>query len=205
MARSWASVARSSLPVAPKPSVLRADAPVWTPPPRCYYCGSAADVCPKCVRICSYSPQWGSKPVVAEGLCSEHARYHESQNHAFYGADMSKYIPQTCSGCRATHPWKPSDTLELKAFSYERASLSHSLKTPNGGRFNVVFVGQRRYIPVGGAKSSPEQVAAWAQAAYEKEMEFSGDTKRAEVIKEAVLSGDPFVNISYRLALAGVD
>lgn len=196
MARSWASVARVSLSVekpqpSPKTSALRAEAPAWTPPPRCYYCASVADVCPRCVETCSYSPSHGLLPVVAEGRCSEHTRYHESKDHAFSRLDLAKYIPQTCSGCRAKHPWKPSDSLELKGFSYERACLCHPLKSPNGGRFNVVFVGQRRCIPLGGAKSTPEQVAAWAQEAYEKEMAFSGDTQRAEVMKATVLKGDP--------------
>lgn len=198
MARSYASVARSSLrePPAPAPAP---QAPAGPPSPLCHYCGSVADVCTECLRICSYSPQWGLQPVVAEGRCSEHTRSHESKAHAFYGVELAKYIPQTCSGCRAKHPWKPSDCLELKGFSYERMCLCHPLKSPNGGRFNVVFVGQRRYIPVGGAKSTPVQVSAWAQAAYEKEMEFSGETKRAEVMKQAILCGDPFVDIRYRM------
>ncbi len=46
MARSYASVARSGLPVAPKPvAVLRADAPVWTPPALCCDCGGKPRLC----------------------------------------------------------------------------------------------------------------------------------------------------------------
>jgi hypothetical protein len=49
MARSWASVARSGLPVAPAPapavSVLRAEAPEWTPPPSCCDCGAKPRLC----------------------------------------------------------------------------------------------------------------------------------------------------------------
>lgn len=208
MARSYASVVRGPAPTEapePKASVLRVEAPVWTPPPRCYYCGAAADVCPRCRETCSYYPAHGLQPVVQDGRCSEHARYHESKDHAFFNCDMAKYIPQTCGACREVKPWKPSDCLELKGFSYERMCLCHPLKSPNGGRFNVVFVGQRRYIPVGQPKSSEEQVAAWAQAAYDKELEFSGDTNRAEVMKAAVLCGDPLVDITYRLYEAGAD
>jgi ferredoxin len=193
MARSYASAARAGLPTEkPKRSVLRAEAPAWKPAPRCYHCGSAADVCPQCAQTCSYYPEWGLQPVVQDGRCSQHARYHESKAHAFFNKNMADYIPQTCASCRAEHPWQAKDTLELKGFSYERACLCCPLKSPNGGRFNVVFVRLYRYIKLGEAKSTPEQVAAWAQAAYEKEMEFSGETKRAEALKAAVLSGDPF-------------
>ncbi len=48
MARSYASVARSGLPQAPAPkpaSVLRADAPEWTPPPVCCDCGAKPRLC----------------------------------------------------------------------------------------------------------------------------------------------------------------
>lgn len=197
MARSWASVVRSSLPVAPvapKPSVLRAEAPVWTPPPRCHYCASVADVCPECVRTCSYYPGWGLQPVVKDGLCGEHARYHESKAHAFFNKNMADYIPQTCAGCRAEHPWTPKDTLELTGWNYERACMCHPMKSPNGGRFNLVFIPLYRYVKVGEAKSTAEQVGAWAQATYEKEMAFSGETKRAEALKAMVLKGEPFAD-----------
>lgn len=204
MARSYASVVRGPEPAPePKRSVLRADAPVWAPPPRCHYCGSAADVCEECVRTCAWHPAHGLQPVVEDGLCWRHAPYHESKAHAFFSLDMAQHIPQTCSGCRLLRPWTAKDTLELKGWSYERACLCHPLKSPNGGRFNIVFVPVYRYVKVGQAKSTAEQVAAWAQAAYEKEMEFSGETKRAEVFKQAVLSGDPFVDVSYKLWEAG--
>jgi hypothetical protein len=55
---------------------------------------------------------------------------------------------------------------------------------------NVVYVNIHRYIRLGQAKSSPEQVAAWAEAAYAKEMEFSGQTWRADAVKKAVLEND---------------
>jgi hypothetical protein len=182
MARSWASVARSGLPVEPKPSVLRASAPEWTPPPRCYYCGSAADVCPRCVNTCSYYPAWGLRPVLHQGRCTEHGY---GAGHAFYGTDMTEFIPQTCSGCREKHLWRPEDSLEVMGFSYEPSCMCHKLSPTN-----VVYVNKHRYIRLGQAKSSPEQVAAWAEAAYAKEMEFSGKTERADAVKKAVLEND---------------
>jgi hypothetical protein len=49
MARSWASVVRSGLPVAPAPapavSVLRAEAPEWKPPSPCCDCGAKPRLC----------------------------------------------------------------------------------------------------------------------------------------------------------------
>ena len=129
-----------------------------------------------------------------DGLCGEHARYHESKAHACFNKNMADYIPQACAGCRAEHPWTAKDTLELKGWNYERACLCHPMKSPNGGRFNLVFIPLYRYVRVGEAKSTAEQVEAWAQAAYEKEMEFSGETKRAEALKALVLKGDPFAD-----------
>lgn len=207
MARSYASVLRGPAPApAPQPSsVLRAEAPVWKPAPRCHYCGSAADVCPECQHHCSYNPGWGLQPVVKDGLCGEHCVYHFTKAHAFYGLNLSEFIPQTCASCRAEHPLEKRDVLELKGWSYERANLEKPLKSPNGGRFNIVFVPIYRYVRVGQPKSSPEQVALWAQAAYDKEMEFSGEAKRAEVFKAAVLSGDPDVYIKSELSQAGAE
>ena len=103
------------------------------------------------------------------------------------------------------NPLEARDVLELKGWSYERANLEKPLKSPNGGRFNIVFVPIYRYVRVGEAKSTPGQVAAWAQAAYDKEMEFSGETKRADVFKAAVLGGDPDVQVSYKLWEAGAE
>jgi hypothetical protein len=46
MARSWASVARGHVaPPPPAPSVLRASAPEWTPPPLCHDCSAVAEIC----------------------------------------------------------------------------------------------------------------------------------------------------------------
>lgn len=203
MARSYASVARAGLP-APAPavrSVLRADAPAYTPPPPCYYCGSAADVCPECAQNA-----WrGLQPVVKDGLCADHSIYHFTKAHAFYSFNRSEFIPQTCASCRAEHPLEARDVLELTGWSYERACLCHPLKSPNGGRFNIVFVPIYRYVRVGQPKSGEAQRALWAQAAYDKEMEFSGEVKRAEVMKSAVLGGDPDVSVSYKLWEAGAD
>jgi hypothetical protein len=103
---------------------------------------------------------------------------------------MDEFIPQSCTGCREKDPWETDDLLEVTGYSYEPACLCHPLKSPNGGRFNVVYVSVCRYIRLGQSKSSPEQVAAWAQAAYEKEMEFSGDAGRAEVMKRGVLTNN---------------
>lgn len=172
---------------------MRTEAPVLTPPP-CFYCGSAADVCVDCANFHRYYPKSIPKPVVKDGLCSKHVRSHESHAYAFYGTDVTKYIPQTCSGCRAKNPWRAKDTLELKGFHYERGCLCHPMKSPNGGRFNVVFIPQYRYVKVGEAKSSEEQRAAWAQAAYDKEMAFSGEVERAEAMKKVVLAGEPFAD-----------
>ena len=198
MARSYASVARSGLPSAPptdKRSVLRVDAPAWTPPPRCHTCGSAADVCPECVRTCAYYPGWGLQPVVKDGLCSQHAVYHESKAHAFFNVDLAQYIPQTCTACRAAKPWKPSDCLQIRGFSYERACLCHPLKSPNGGPFNVVYVPIFTRTAVGLPRPGRAEVELWAEAAYKKEMEFSGDSERAQTLKDAILGDDPLVHV----------
>lgn len=200
MARSWASVARSGLPqssVTPKPSVLRAEAPEWNPPPSCYYCGAKADVCPECVKVCSYYPAGGLQPVLKEGLCAQHVRH--GVPHAFFNMKMADFIPQTCSACREKHPWRPEDSLEVTGFSYERANLDRPLKSPNGGRFNVVYVARYRYVRLGQAKSTSEQVAEWAEAAYAKEMEFSGDKGRADYLKEAVLDNNGNVYMPFDL------
>lgn len=177
-------------------------APLKAPP--CHYCGSAADVCPECARNSWWSSA-GLQPVVEGGLCWSHTRYHESHAHVFYSANMEDFIPQTCGRCRAEHPWTKAETLELTGFEYERANMLAPLKSPNGGRFNIVFVPVYRYRRIGQAKSTAEQRAAWAQAAYDKEMEFSGETKRAEVFKAAVLSGDPDPEIRYKLWEAGAE
>ncbi len=188
MARSWASVVRGSEPTVALVSKLNPYADEWTPPPRCYYCGSAADVCEECVRQSKWMPSHTLQPVVSRGRCADHGGW--SRPHNFYSAKMDEFIPQTCAGCRERHPWDASDLLEVTGYSYERANLEKSLKSPNGGRFNVVYVSQCRYIRLGQSKSSPEQVAAWAEAAYEKEMEFSGDKGRAEVLKNGVLTNN---------------
>jgi hypothetical protein len=169
-------------------SVLRASAPEWTPAPRCYYCGSAADTCPRCVDQRSWMRSHTLKPVLRGGRCSDHVSY--GVPHMFFNKNMEEFIPQTCSGCREKHPWRPEDSVELTGFSYERANLEHPLKSPNGGAYNVVYVKRHRYIRLGQAKSSPEQVAAWAEAAYAKEMEFSGETKRAEAVRDCILKND---------------
>ncbi len=126
----------------------------------------------------SYYPGWGHQAVVAKGRCSQHGGY--ALPHAFYNAKMNDYIPQTCTGCRAEHPWSHKNHLEVTGFSYERSCLCHPLKSPNGGAYNVVYVMRRRYIRLGEAKSSPEEVAARAQAAYDVELTFSGEDKLSE-------------------------
>jgi hypothetical protein len=190
MARSWASVARSGLPQAPAPSALpkaasglRAEAPAWTPPPRCYYCGSAADTCTKCVDQRSWMPSHTLKPVLRDGRCADHHRY--GVPHAFFNAKMEEFIPQTCTACREKHPWRQEDSVEVTGFSYQNSCFCHPLSPTN-----VVYVLKHHYIRLGETKSSPEQVAAWAEAAYAKEMEFSGETKRAEAVKKAVLENN---------------
>jgi hypothetical protein len=169
-------------------SALRPEAPAWTPGPRCYYCGSAADVCPECVKTMSYYPGWGHQAVVGKGRCSQHGGY--TLPHAFFNKKMNEFIPQTCSGCRAEHPWSHKNHLEVTGFSYERSCLTQPLKSPNGGAYNVVYVNKRRYIRLGQAKSSPEQVAAWAQEAYDVEMAFSGETRRADAVRRCILEND---------------
>lgn len=188
MARSWSSVVRSGLPAAPAAppaSVLRASAPEWKPPPPCYYCGSAADVCPKCVNTCSYYPAWGLQPVLGKGLCAEHHSY--GVPHAFFNKKMAEFMPQTCSSCREKHPWRQEDSLEVTGFSYEKSCFCHPLSPTN-----VVYVNKHRYIRLGEAKSTPEMVAARAQAAYEVEMAFSGKAARAEAVRDCILTNNPW-------------
>lgn len=187
MARSWASVARSALPVepsvAPKPFVLRAEAPIWTPPPACYYCGSAADVCAKCVDQRSWMPSHPLKPVLRKGLCADHHAY--GVPHAFFNKKMEEFMPQTCSSCRSKHPWRQEDSVEVTGFSYEKSCFCHPLSP-----INVVYVKKHRYIRLGEAKSTPEVVAARAQAAYDVEMAFSGKAERAEVVRKTILENN---------------
>lgn len=185
MARSYASVARAGLPVAPKPSVLRADAAAWTPPPRCYYCGSAADTCPDCDRMRSYGCDWERQPVLDregldEGYCSVHSRW--PLPHAFYTKKMAEFIPHTCTGCRAKHPWRAEDCVEITGFSYEKSCFCHPLDP-----MNVVRCAIYHYTRLGEPKTSPKQKAEWAQAAYEKEMAFSGDADKADELLVRVL------------------
>jgi hypothetical protein len=185
MARSWASVARAGLPVAPAPavSVLRAEAPEWKPPPSCYYCGASADVCPKCVNTCSYYPAWGLQPVLGKGLCAQHHSY--GVPHAFFNKKMAEFMPQTCSSCREKHPWRQEDSVEVTGFSYEKSCFCHPLSP-----INVVYVNKHHYIRLGEAKSTPEVVAARAQAAYDVEMAFSGKEARAEVVRKTILENN---------------
>jgi hypothetical protein len=135
----------------------------------------------------SYYAEWGFQPILQRGLCAHHSGW---STHEFYGKNMMEFIPQTCTGCREKHPWREEDHLELTGYSYERACMCHPLKYPNGGRFNVVYVPKCRYIRIGQVKSSRDQVVAWAQAAYDEEMAFSADPKRAEVLKQCVLDND---------------
>ena len=64
MSRSWASVACGSAPEAPapQPSVLRASAPEWAPPPLCHDCSAVAEVC---ANGCRRPPvdTWGKKAI----------------------------------------------------------------------------------------------------------------------------------------------
>jgi hypothetical protein len=123
------------------------------------------------------------KPVLRGGRCADHVSY--GVPHMFFNKNMEEFIPQTCSGCREKHPWRPEDSVELTGFSYEKSCFCHPLSPTN-----VVYVKRHRYIRLGQAKSSPEQVAAWAEAAYAKEMEFSGETKRAEAVRDCILKND---------------
>jgi hypothetical protein len=54
----------------------------------------------------------------------------------------------------------------------------------------VVYVNKHRYIRLGEAKSTPEVVAARAQAAYDVEMAFSGKAERAEVVRKTILENN---------------
>ena len=180
MARSWSSVVRSGLPQTPAPSVLRATAAEWTPPPRCYYCGSAADTCPDCDRMRSYGCDWERQPVLENGYCAVHRS--GGLGHAFYTMKMAEFIPQTCTGCRVKHPWRAEDCVEITGFSYEKSCFCHPLDP-----MNVVRCAIYHFTRLGQPKTSPEQKAAWAEAAYAKEMAFSGDKERAEHLKARVL------------------
>lgn len=177
-------------------------APLVAPP--CYYCGSGAEVCRECATDAWWSPR-GLQPVVKDGLCAHHSIYHFTKAHAFNGLNLSEFIPQTCASCRAEHPLEERDVLEVKGWSYERMNWEKPLKSPNGGRFNIVFVPIYRYVRVGQTKSSEEQRALWAQAAYDKEMEFSGETKRAEIFKAVILCGDPGVRVGDKMWEAGAE
>ena len=168
---------------APAVSVLRAEAPEWKPPPSCYYCGASADVCPKCVKTCSYYPAWGLQPVLRKGLCAQHHSY--GVPHAFFNKNMQEFMPQTCSSCREKHPWRQEDSLEVTGFSYEKSCFCHPLSP-----INVVYVNKHRYIRLGEAKSTPEVVVARAQAAYDVEMAFSGKAERAEIVRKTILENN---------------
>jgi hypothetical protein len=182
MARSWASVARTSLPVEPKPSVLRASAPEWTPPPRCYYCGSAADICPRCADQRSWMPEHTLQPVVTphagkmEGRCADHGGWY-SRPYALFNAKLEELIPQTCTCCRAKHPWRIEDHVQVRGFAYHYCSRSSPSPQP---RF--------RFIRLGQSAPGPEVRAAEAEAAYKEELAYSGDKEKAERLKARVLS-----------------
>ena len=181
MARSWSSVVRSGLPQAPAVSVLRAEAPAWTPGPRCYYCGSAADVCPECVRTMSYYPEWGHHPVVtphagcSEGRCADHGGWY-SRPYALFAAKLEEIMPQTCAGCRAAHPWRIEDHVQVTGFAYHYCTKPTDSPHP-------VF----RFIRLGETAPEPAVRAAEAEAAYAKELTISGDKERAERLKARVL------------------
>ncbi len=181
MARSWASVARSGLPVEPTPSVLRASAPEWKPPPRCYYCGSAADVCPECAHTCTYYAGWGLNPVVTphagkmEGRCADHGGWY-SRPYALFDADLKEIMPQTCTACRAKHPWRIEDHVQVRGFAY------HYCFKPTDSP-HAVF----RFIRLGETAPGPDVRAAEAEAAYKEALAFSGDKEMAEHRKARVL------------------
>jgi hypothetical protein len=177
MARSWSSVASSGLP---QPSLLRDPAPETPLPPRCYYCGSAADVCSQCAQMCSYSSVWKLKPVLKNGLCYYHGGL--VVPHALYSSKIEEFIPQACSSCRAKNPWRAADCLEVTGFSYEKSCFSQPLSP-----INVVRVPIHRYIRIGQSKSTAAQRTLWAEEIYAKEMAFSGNEQEALRLREKAL------------------
>jgi hypothetical protein len=121
--------------------------------------------------------------VLREGLCAQHVRH--GVPNAFFNMKMTEFIPQTCSACREEHPWRQEDSLEVTGFSYEKSCFCHPLSPTN-----VVYVSKNRYIRLGEAKSSTEEVAARAKAAYEVEMAFSGKVVRAEAVRDCILTNN---------------
>jgi len=188
MARSWASVVRGPEPEAMETERQRINKvkQIWAEMdkkhglrPRCWYCSQDADVCPECVK----HPGAGLQPVMKNGCCAQHGGWgQEGQPYALRYVKMEDILPQTCSSCRSRHPWLVEDHVQVTGFSYERMSFSFPLSPTN-----VVRVNHWRFIRVGQSKPEPPVRVAEAQAAYEKEMAFSGDTYWANWCKNRIL------------------
>lgn len=155
--------------------------PVGPNRPVCDYCGADADVCPDCMRTMSYYAEWGYQPVFHNDRCTEHCGL--LPLFPFRNVPMVFLVPQTCTACRLAHPWRVEDHLEITGFVYEAVSL-HNILSPQ----NVLRVTQYRIVRLGESLSSPEQRAAWADAAYETEIAFSEDRAMAEELRQRVLA-----------------
>ena len=194
--RSWASVARGPTPLVPA-AYLEAERNrinkikmVWKEmdekyslPPQCWHCDQNADLCAECVHQKSWMPTHELQPVMKNGLCGQHGGWGRGgEPYALRYAKMTEIMPQTCSSCRAHNPWLVEDHVQVTGFSYEKMSFSFPLSPTN-----VVRVNHWRFIRLGQSKPEASVRAAEAQAAYEKEMAFSGDTEQADWCKKRIL------------------
>jgi hypothetical protein len=156
--------------------------------PRCWYCGQNAEVCVSCMSQKAEMPNHVLQPVMIKGAhvgrCADHGGWKwGTAPRAFYGAKMSDLVPHACLSCLERNPWREEDHVQVTGFSYERMSFSFPLSPSN-----VVRVNHWRFIRVGEAPPAPSVRAAEAQAAYEKEMAFSGDVDWANWCKNRILS-----------------
>jgi hypothetical protein len=102
--------------------------------------------------------------------------------HAFFNEKFDLFVPQTCTGCRQKNPWRIEDHLQVVGFSYDRSCFCHPF-----GPDNVVRGARYRYIRLGETGPDHSVRVAEADAAYEKEMAFSGDKEKAEGLRARVL------------------
>jgi hypothetical protein len=194
MARSWASVARGPAPsveMTPEQKRINKIKTIWKEMdenhdlhPCCWHCGQSADLCPECVSQKSWMPSHTLQPVMKNGFCSGHGGWGRGgQPYALRYAKMLEIMPQTCSSCRLHKPWRVEDHVQVTGFSYEKMSFSFPLSPTN-----VVRINHWRFIRLGEPQPEASVRAAEAQAAYEKEMAFSGSVEEAACLKARVLA-----------------
>jgi hypothetical protein len=92
-------------------------------------------------------------------------------------------IPFKCTSCRQSNPWRWEDEKEIVGYSYEPMCFCHPLSPTN-----VVRIAQHRSV----IQSSPfKKRNAEAQAAFNKEMAFSGNYAEAIPIYRSFFKGQP--------------